>query len=367
VTPEELGWNEEIAAAFAPHAKRGWVPGRVVRETKINYGVLLKDGEELDCVLAGKLWHEATCDADLPAVGDWVGLDRGGERDEVVIRVRLPRRTKFSRKVPGKSSEEQVIAANVDVVVVVTDADTDFNLRRLERYLMLIEKSGARPVVLVNKADLIPPEQSAEAAEAIRELGEGIEVHVTSAVDQEGVEVLRSYLQPGIALTLVGSSGVGKSTLVNQLLGEDWQWTAEVNQLTGKGRHTTTSRELIVLPEGGILIDNPGVREVQMWTDEETLRESFTDVDDWAGQCRFGDCKHQEDAGCAIRAAVEEGRLDAERYESYLRLEEEIEELKLRRKKRQMATERWAKRNRRVKARNLEDRIELDKEERGDV
>ena len=155
--------------------------------------------------------------------------------------------------------------------------------------------------------------------------------------------------------------------MINQLLGEEWQWTAEVNEVTGKGRHTTTSRELVVLPGGGILIDNPGVREVQMGTDEETLRESFVDVEDLTGQCRFTDCKHQEDAGCAIRGAVESGELDLERYESFLRLEEEIEELNLRRKKRQMATERWAKRNRKVKARNFEDRVELDKEERGEV
>jgi ribosome biogenesis GTPase len=367
VTLEELGWTEEIAAEFSRYAKRGMVPGRVIRETKINYGVLLGDGEDLDCVLAGKLWHDAACDAELPVVGDWVALDRGGERDEVVIRARLARRTKFSRKVTGNSSEEQVIAANVDLVVVVTDADADFNPRRMERYLMLIEKSGAKPVVLVNKADLVPAEQSAEAAEVIQALCEGAEVHVTSAINSEGVEVLRNYLKPGVSLTLVGSSGVGKSTLVNQLLGEEWQWTAEVNEVTGKGRHTTTSRELAVLPGGGILIDNPGVREVQMWTDENTLRESFVDVDELGGKCKFADCKHQEDAGCAIRAAVEDGSLDIERYESYLRLEEEIAELNFRRKKRQMATERWAKRNSKVKARNLVDRIELDREERGEV
>lgn len=363
----DLGWNEDIATEFARHAKRGLVPGRVIRETKINFTILLNGGEEVDCVLAGKLWHDAACDADLPAVGDWVGMDRGGEGDECVIRVRLGRRTKFSRKIPGKGCEEQVIAANVDLVVVVTDAGADFNPRRLERYLMLIEKSGAKPVVLVNKADLFPAEQSQEAAAEIQALCAEADVHITSAVASEGVEILRGYLKSGVSLTLVGSSGVGKSTLVNQLLGEEWQWTAEVNEVTGKGRHTTTARELIVFPTGGILIDNPGVREVQMWTDEETLRESFVDVDELTTQCRFGDCKHQEDAGCAIRAAVEDGSLDVERYESYLRLEEEIAELNFRRKKRQMATERWAKRNRKVKARNLDDRIELDREERGEV
>ncbi|MBJ06448.1 MAG: ribosome small subunit-dependent GTPase A [Verrucomicrobiaceae bacterium] len=179
--------------------------------------------------------------------------------------------------------------------------------------------------------------------------------------------VVQGYLRPGVTITLVGSSGVGKSTLVNQLLGGDWQDTSEVNEVTGRGRHTTTHRELIVLPEGGLLIDNPGVREIQMWTDEATLRESFADVDKLAADCSFGDCKHQRDAGCAIREAVEGGMLDPDRYESYLRLEEEIEELNRRRKKRRMATERWAKRNRKVKARNLADRIELEKEERGEA
>ena len=173
-------------------------------------------------------------------------------------------------------------------------------------------------------------------------------------------------MQRGTTITLVGSSGVGKSTLVNQLLGGEWLDTSEVNEVTGRGRHTTTARELIVLPDGGMLIDNPGVREIQMWTDEVTLRESFSEIEELGQQCRFTDCKHQTDAGCAICAAVEGGTLDPERYESYLKLEEEIEALNKRRKKRQMTTERRAKRNHKVKARNLADRIDLEKEERGE-
>lgn len=259
------------------------------------------------------------------------------------------------------------MAANVDLVVVVTDAGPDFNERRMERYFSLIEKCGAKPVVLVNKADLFPPEQSEEAAERLRALSDRVEVWVTSAVKMEGLEVLRNYLKPGVSLTVVGSSGVGKSTLVNQLLGEDWQWTSEVNEVTGKGRHTTTARELVVFPEGGMLIDNPGVREVQMWTDEETLRESFADVETLVSECKFSDCKHQQDAGCAIRAAVESGALAEERYQSFLTLEEEVTELNRRRKKRQMSVERWAKRNKKVKARNHEDRIDYEREQRGDL
>lgn len=364
---DELGWNDFFAREFASFGKRGLVPGRLIRETKINFSALLEGGLEVDCVLSGKVWHEAATDAELPAVGDWVALDTGGEGDEVVIRGRLPRQSKFSRKVPGKSAEEQVIAANVDVVVVVTDAGPDFSPRRVERYFALIDRCGARPVVLLNKSDLFPAAHSEKAAAELRALRDSAEVWITSALRQEGLDVVRRYLDPGTTITLVGSSGVGKSTLVNQLMGDEWQNTSEVNEVTGRGRHTTTHRELIPLPGGGLLIDNPGVREIQMWTDEKTLRESFADVELLGGRCRFTDCKHQKDAGCAIRLAVEEGRLDAERYESYLRLEEEIEHLNRRRKKRQMATERWAKRNRKVKARNLADRIELEKEERGEA
>ena len=367
MTLQDLGWNEDLARRFSAYAEKGWRPGRLIRETKINYSALLEGGEEVDCVVSGKVWHEASCDAELPAVGDWVALDLGGEGGENVIRARLPRQSKFSRKMPGKSSEEQVMAANVDLVVVVTDAGPDFNERRMERYFTLIEKCRAKPVVLVNKADLFPREQSEEAARRLRELCPGADVWVTSAMKSEGLGVLREYLRPGVSLTVVGSSGVGKSTLINQLLGTEWQWTGEVNETTGKGRHTTTARELVVLPEGGILIDNPGVREVQMWTDEETLRESFSDVEELARSCRFSDCKHQEDAGCAIRAAVEAGELDPLRYESFLNLEHEVAELHRRRKKRQMTVERWAKRNRKVKARNLQDRIELEREERGEL
>jgi len=367
MTLEDLGWNKIFAERFAPFAERGLIPARLVKETKINFSALVEGGEEIDCVLGGKVWHEAVDDADLPSVGDWVALDRGEECDEVIIRERLPRISRFSRKMPGKSAQEQVLAANVDIVVVVTDPGPDFSLRRMERYLTLIERCGARAVVLLNKADLFGEKHCLNAVRELRSLSRVAEIHLTSARESRGLDLLRAYLQPGVTITLVGSSGVGKSTLVNQLLGGEWQETSEVNDVTGRGRHTTSHRELVVLPDGGLLIDNPGVREIQMWTDEETLRESFADVDDLAARCRFTDCKHAGDAGCAIQVAVEAGELDADRYQSYLRLEEEIEGLKQRRQKRRMATERWAKRNRRVKARNLADRIEMEKEERGEA
>jgi len=360
LTLEDLGWNDAFEAEFQPFYQKAWKPGRLIRDNKITYGALMDGGEELEVIMSGEVYHRAKNDAELPAVGDWAAIDLGREGDEPVIRARLVRQSCFSRKAPGKSSAEQVIAANADVVIVVTDAAGDFNLRRMERYIALTARSGAKLVVLVNKADLVPAEQNEKAAEEIRQLSSDIAVHITTAINSNGCEVIRTYLKKGVTGTLVGSSGVGKSSLVNRLLGgEEWQITGEVNEVSGKGRHTTTARELMVLREGGILIDNPGIREVQLWTEEKTLREQFADIEELVMQCKFHDCKHGADKGCAIRAAVESGALDADRYDSFLRLDDEIAKLNLRRKRGQMNIERRAKRDHRVKARNLADRVNL--------
>lgn len=363
MTLSDLGWNERFQDEFKPFSRKGWVPARLIRDNKITYGALTEGGEEYEVVMSGKVYHDADSDAQLPAVGDWIALDIGTGEIDHVIRARLERQSCFSRKAPGKTSEEQVIAANVSIVCVVTDAGTDFNLRRMERFFTLIARSGARAIVMVNKADLFPDEQNTEAADAIRELSPDADVIVTSAVDGANVSAIEKYLEPGVSITFVGSSGVGKSSLINALMGEEWQEHGEVNDVTGKGRHTTTARELIVLEGGGILIDNPGIREVQMWTDETTLRERFADIEALAMECKFHDCKHGADAGCAIREAVEGGTLDADRYEGFLKLDDEIEYLKKRIKKREMTVERRAKRNHRIKARNLADRIDYDEEQ----
>lgn len=360
MTLADIGWNDAFEKIFAPYYKEGWVPARLTRDNKITYGALTGDGDEYEAIMSGKVYHDAETDADLPAVGDWVALEVGEEDGEHVIRARLPRQTCFSRKMAGKSTEEQVIAANIDVVVVVTDAGTDFSLRRMERYFTIIARSGAHPVVLVNKSDLYEKEDNEEAAEQIRALNPQADVHITSAEKKRSLTVMRQYLKKGRTVTLIGSSGVGKSSIMNLLLGDEYQWIDEVNDLTGKGRHTTTARELIILPKGGVLIDNPGIKEVQMWTDEKTLREGFADIEALALECRFSDCKHGKDAGCAIRAALEKEELDPGRYEGFLKLDEEIEKLRRSRRKRQMTVERRSKRDLKSEATRYEKRRDPD-------
>jgi ribosome biogenesis GTPase len=361
MTLEELGWNPLFAEEFAACLEKGWKPARLIRDNKISYGALLEDGEELEVVMSGKVYHDAETDAELPAVGDWVALEIGDENTEHVIRYRLERQSTLSRKMPGRSTEEQVMAANVQVVVVMTDAGSDFNVRRMERYFAIIGRSRAQVVVMVNKCDLYSAEENERAAEAIRGLNPEAEVHLTSVLDPNSLEVLKRYLKRGISMTFIGSSGVGKSSVINRLLGDEYQGTYEVNENTGKGRHTTTARELIVLPEGGIIIDNPGIREVHMWTDESTLRERFVDLEAMASECRFDDCTHGPKvpaSACAIRAALEEGRLDASRFEGFLKLEDEIAKLRKSRKKRQLTVTRRTRRDHRDKARKYDARAE---------
>jgi ribosome biogenesis GTPase len=215
-------------------------------------------------------------------------------------------------------------------------------------------------VVLVNKSDLYSAAENREAAETLRRLCPAADIHITSAEKGKSLKVLKQYLKRGVTVALVGSSGVGKSSIVNQLLGDEYQWTDEVNEVTGKGRHTTTARELMILPGGGILIDNPGIREVHMWTDETTLRERFADIALIASACRFHDCRHGSDVGCAIREALTGGKLEPGRYEAFLKLDDEIAELRRNRQKRRMTVERIARREQRERAKRFADRRQID-------
>ena len=255
---EELGWDSFFEEAFAPYREQGLVPARLIRDNNVTQGALV-EGErrkfdEHEVIVSGKLYHDAETDAELPAVGDWVGLDFSDESDFPVIRVRLPRRTCLSRKAAGRSAEEQVMAANVDTVCLVTDAGVDFNERRMERYFAIIDRSGAKPLVLINKSDLYDKDVCDEAIATLHRLNPEAEVHVISVEKEWGLKCLKTHLTRGKTVAFVGSSGVGKSALINYLLGGDFQWTGEVDEGTGKGRHTTTARELMVLRRGGIIM-----------------------------------------------------------------------------------------------------------------
>ncbi len=350
----QLGWNDAFETEFAPYHLKGWQPARLIRDNRISYGALVAGPngvQELVTTLSGKVYHDAETDAELPAVGDWVALEISDGGPTAVIQARLSRQSCLSRRAVGESEQEQVIAANITTVVVVTDAHADFNLRRMERFFTVIARSGARAVVLINKADLYSETQNQAAVKTISALQAKAKIHLVSAKTRKGLKLVRSLLQPGTTTTFIGSSGVGKSALINRLLGDDSQWTGLVNETTGKGRHTTTARELLVLPQGGMIIDNPGIKEVQMWTDEKTLRASFSDIETLAGHCQFADCKHGTDAGCALRQAVTQGRLGPERLAAYLALGEQIASLRQRRKKRTLIVERRHKLNRKDKSR----------------
>ena len=335
-TLETLGWDESWAEQFAPHQGQGLVPGRVAVQHRGAWDVLTAAGE-LRADLAGRVVHEAASTAELPVVGDWVAVSPRPEEGAGTIQAVLPRRTRFSRKTAWTAAEEQVLAANLDVVFVATSLNEDLNLRRLERYLTLAWESGAAPVVLLTKADLHPAPEAAVAEVAA--VARGVDVHALSARTGEGLDAVRAHLGPGVTAALLGSSGVGKSTLVNRLVGEEVLETREIRD-DGRGRHTTTRRQLVVLPGGGLVIDTPGLREVQLWEAEEGLDEAFEDVAELAAGCRFADCAHEREPGCAVRAALEDGRLAPERWESYRKLQRELEHLERRLDKRAQAEQR---------------------------
>ena len=336
---EALGWDDQWSEEFEQYRAAGLVPGRVTVQHRGAWDVHAEPGE-LRCDVPGRLSHEAATTADLPVVGDWVAVDPRPGEQAGTIRAVLPRRTKFSRKTAWQAAEEQVLCANVDVVFVVTSLNEDFNLRRIERYLTLAWESGARPVVVLTKADLHPnPELVVAEAESV---AFGVPVQAVSVPLGQGLDEIRAQLGPGMTAVLLGSSGVGKSTLVNALAGEELLATQEIRD-DGRGRHTTTRRQLVLLPDGGLVIDTPGLRELQLWEAEEGLEEAFEDVVELETQCRFSDCRHETEPGCAIQAALADGRLSPERWENFLKLERELEHLERRLDKRAQseARRRW--------------------------
>ena len=339
---EDLGWDAFFADAFQPYEEQGLTPARVAARHHGPCELLTEHGR-IGGLPAGKLEG-----LELPVAGDWVVVrELEGEKKGIVEAI-LPRRTSFTRKEAWRRTVAQVVAANVDTVFLVTAFGQDLNPRRLERYLTATWDSGANPVIVVNKSDTaLDAEGDLAGVEAI---ALGVPLHAVSAASGAGLDELEAYLGRGRTVALLGSSGVGKSTLINRLAGTELLPTADTSK-DGRGRHTTTNRELVPLPGGALLLDTPGMRELALWADESVLESTFTEIVELAGACRFADCTHLHEPGCAVQAAIADGSLDAERFDSYLKLQRELRALEIRKDARLRSETRkeWRRRHRELR------------------
>jgi ribosome biogenesis GTPase len=320
---ESYGWSDELQAQFDPYAARGLVPARVTVQQRGVYTLASALGE-LAAALAGRFAYEAE-DGDYPVAGDWVAAAARPDEGTATIHDVLPRSTAFVRRAAGATLGEQVVAANVETAFLVTSLNADLSLRRLERYLATAWESGARPVIVLTKADLCDDVEA--AVFEVESIAYGVPVHPVSAVTGRGLDDLRAYLQPGRTAVLLGTSGVGKSTLVNALAGAELLATQEIRAGDARGRHTTTHRELVLLPGGGLVLDTPGMRELGLWDAEDGISGTFEEVEALFVDCRFSDCAHEAEPGCAVQAALDVGTLDPSRWESYRKLQRELAHL----------------------------------------
>ena len=331
-----LGWDAHFAEHFKPFATEGLVAARVAVEHRGAYVVYTEAGE-LRAELTGRARHNAVARSDLPAVGDWVAVDVRPDENRAAIHAVLPRRGQFSRNIAGFTTQEQILAANIDTTFLTSSLTSELNQRRLERYLTLAWAGGANPVIVLTKADIC--ESVEEAMSRVEAVALGVPVHITSSVTGAGIEELIGYFEGHRTVALLGSSGVGKSSLVNALIGRELQDVQELRN-DGKGRHTTTKRELIILPNGGLMIDTPGMRELQLWDDAGGLEEAFEDISAVASDCHFRDCRHEQEPGCAVLAAVTNGSLPQERLDSYRKLQRELHHLHLKQDRRAASEQR---------------------------
>lgn len=317
---ESLGWDAYFEREFE-FFKPQSIPGRVVSEQLTRYSVYTETGI-ITAELAGRLRYQVKSSSAYPVVGDWIAVSLTSEGNHGIIQGIIPRKSKFSRKVPGVVIEEQIIAANIDFIFVVISLELDLNRRRLERTLLSINESGTQAVVVLNKADLCSVVE--DRVNEVQALAGDAPILAISAETGQGLDLLKAAIPCGKTVTMIGASGVGKSTLINCLLGNAQQKTGAVRDWDGKGRHTTTTRELLQLPWGGLIIDNPGMREFQLWVDEDQLLTTFQDIETLAVDCRFTDCQHENEPGCAVLAACDAGELARDRLGSYRKLRAEV-------------------------------------------
>lgn len=320
------GWNSDLESHFESYDGRGSEPGRVTQENKHFFQVQTAAAQLLSEV-SGKLRFEAGGREQLPAVGDWVVVRSRPKEGRGTIHAVLPRKSQFVRKEAGRRMEAQVVGSNIDWVLVMTSLNQDFNLRRLERYLVLAWESGVSPVLVLSKADLCP--DAGPQILAARAQFPSVPIHAISVLADRGLEVLAPYFGAGKTVALLGSSGVGKSTLINRLLGAEALKTQEVRLHDDRGRHTTSHRQLMLVPGGALVLDTPGMRELQLWGEGNGMHSTFEEIEVAAGSCRFRNCTHQHEPGCAVREALEEGSLDRSRYENYEKLQRELKHLSL--------------------------------------
>jgi ribosome biogenesis GTPase len=322
-----FGWNDSFKQKFDDLKRNDLLPARVFSEDKGSYMLMSEVGSIVGRV-SGKYRHETENRSDFPAVGDWVAIEVVPDQSLAIIHALLPRNTMFSRKTAGTKIEEQVVAANIDTVFIVYGLDNNFNVRGIERYVTLAWGSGAQPVIILNKADLVEDQGELEKIRSEVELvAIGIPIYFISSVVNDGISELKKYFKVGSTVALLGSSGVGKSTLTNLLLGDLSQKTGEVREADSKGRHTTTRRSIFMLPNEGMIVDTPGMRELQLWMNEQDLSTGFNDIETIALKCRFKDCKHEIEPGCAVKEAIEQGDLDNQRLVSHDKMLRELKHL----------------------------------------